>query len=703
MTPERSITRKIKEFILSIEIERRYTKDQILEMYLNEAPYGGTLWGVETAAKGYFGKSTKDLTLIESAVLAGLPQRPSYYSPFIGKKDAYKSRTQAVLRRMREDRYISKNDEKEALDALQNISFSSSNAGISAPHFIFFIRDEVAKLFGEDVLDKGLKIQTTISLEVQKEAEKIVKEEIGKLKNLNATNGSVVVIDSQTGEILAMVGSYDYTNEEFGKYNTATALRQPGSSIKPVTYALAFEKGYTPATVVMDTKTIFPNQGGKDYIPENYDGKFRGAMQLRFALGNSINISAVKLLSMVGIRDFLGKAYDMGLTTLEPTARNLQRFGLAITLGGGEVRLVDLTSAYSVFARGGMRREYTGVREIKTFDGKTLTLPASPSEKRVLTPEVSFLISHILSDNNARSEVFGTRSYLNIPGKTVAVKTGTTDDKRDNWTVGYTKDVTVGVWVGNNDNSPMNPKIASGTTGASPIWYTMMTFLLKKYRDGIPDKPETVDAFEIDAYLGGTPRDPYPKRVEYFIKGTEPKTPSAFYKRLKISKNNGKLANELEVRLGEYEEKDFIVITEKDPISTDGINRFQQGIDEWVATQSDEKFRYPKEASDVKTDDIIVQIKEPGDHATVGNDIVLKASITSIQEVRKIEVKVGSDLVASFADNRSIIEEPLKLSDGVYTVSVWAENASGKTSDARITIGVNKPWDAVSPTPTPAP
>lgn len=702
LTPERSFVRKIKEAILAVEIERRYSKDQILEMYLNEAPYGGTLWGVEAAAEGYFGKPAKNLTLVESAIIAGFPQRPSYYSPFVGKNNAYAVRARDVLRRMREDGYINRDQEKKTKEELNKIKFTSSRLNINSPHFVFYVRDLLIKSLGDKIIDQGIAVNTTLDLEIQKEVEKIVAEEVEKIKQFNATNAAVIVLDSQTGEILAMVGSYDYNNEEFGKFNVTIAKRQPGSSIKPITYALAFEKGYTPSTVLLDVKTAFANQGGKDYIPENYDGRFRGPMQLRFTLGNSINLPAVKLLTMVGIRNFLEKAYDMGLATLEPTNSNLRRFGLSLTLGGGEVTLLDLTAAYSVFARGGVKKNHSAIIEVKNYAGRKIALPKISSEKRVFSPEVAFLISHILSDNNARSEVFGANSYLNISGRTVAVKTGTTDDKRDNWAVGYTKGVTVGVWVGNNDNSPMNPKIASGVTGASPIWHKIMRQLLKKYPDGIADKPDTVDASEIDAYLGGAVYGEYPKRSEYFAKGTEPKLPSSFYKKLKISKNTGKLANDLEIRLGEYEEKDYIVFTEKDPISTDGRNRFQEGIDEWVRGQSDDKFKAPSENSDAKAEDIVVRINEPSNQSTIsGNDFTLKAKITSIAAISKIDIFVNNNNVSSYSDNKTVIEEPLHLSDGIYEIKVRAENEKGKTSEAKITIGINKPWDSVTPTPSP--
>jgi len=575
LSGERTFSRKIKEIILALEVERRYSKDQILEMYLNEAPYGGSLWGVASASMAYFDKQPKDLNLVESAIIAGLPQSPTYYSPFIGKNDAWRSRAKNVLRRMREDGYISKNEENDALKKLTKIEFNKPKITIRAPHFVFYVKDEIEKKFGKKILDTGLKIKTTLSLDIQEKAEKIVKEEVEKLKGYNATNASVVVLDVKTGDILAMVGSYDFNDEKYGKFNVATqGLRQPGSTIKPITYALAFEKGYTPATVIMDVKTVFPNQGNKDYIPENYDRKFRGPLQLRFALGNSINIPAVKLLAIVGIKPFLQKAYEMGLNSFSPTERNLTRFGLSITLGGGETNLLDLTSAFSVFARGGFKKDYRGILEITDFRGKKIYQFNPSVEKPVFSKEVTFLISHILSDNNARIEVFGPNSFLKIPGKTVAVKTGTTDDKRDNWVIGYTKSVVTGVWVGNNDNSPMNQKIASGATGASPIWYYLMKEILKKYPDGIIDKPEKIKALQIDAFLGGLPKDGYSTRSEYFIDGTEPKEVSPFYKRIN--------------------DKEYVVIKETDPISIDGVNRWQKGIDEWVKSQADEKYNPPE-------------------------------------------------------------------------------------------------------------
>ena len=705
LTNRQTLTRKIQEMILAFEVERRYKKDEILLMYLNESPYGGSYWGVGTATKAYFGKSVKELNLVESAILAGLPQSPSQYSPFIGKDDAWKRRTKNVLRRMREDNYITRDQENSALKKIEQIKFTSPKILIEAPHFVFYVKDQIENEYGSKIIDQGVKIKTTLSLDIQQTAEKIVKEEIGKLKDFNATNAAVVILDSKTGGILAMIGSYDFNDEKFGKFNAALGLRQPGSAMKPFTYGLAFEKGYTPSTVLMDVKTTFPDQGGKEYIPENYDGKFRGPVQLRSALGNSINLPAVKLLSIIGLRDFLSKLNDLGLTTFAPSTENLARFGLSLTLGGGETTLLNLTSAYSVLATGGIKHEINSINDIFDFKGKNIFKKVRTQEKKVFSPEISFLISHILSDNNARMEEFGPNSYLNIPGKTVSVKTGTTDDKRDNWAIGYTKSITVGVWVGNNDNSKMNPKIASGATGASPIWYRIMRELLKKYDDGIIEKPDKVKALTVDSFLGGLPKDGYPTRSEYFIDGNEPKDTSPYYKKLKISKSNSKLANEVEIKSGNYEEKDFIVITESDPVSLDGKNRWQEAINAWTAGQNDNKFKPPTEISDASADSVIISIKNPMGQTTISSgNINIKVKIISLDKLKNVKIKLNGVVKFDWNEDKKDIDETISITeDGVYELQVIGTNEKDKQGESTIKFGVNKPWDYVTPTPSPTP
>lgn len=702
LNSNQTASRKIKEIILAMEVERRYTKDQILEMYLNEAPYGGSFWGVGSAAKGYFNKDPKDLNLLESAILAGLPQNPTNYSPYIGTKDAWRSRGKDVLRRMREDKYITPDQEKKTLVDLEKYKFSPPKLAIQAPHFVFYVRDLVDNQFGQKIVQNGAKIKTTLDLEVQKTAEKILHDEIVKLKDYHVTNGGAVVLDSQTGEILAMVGSYDFNDTNFGKFNVATALRQPGSSVKPITYSVAFDKGYTAATPLMDVKTVFPVVGGKDYVPVNYDGKFHGPVQLRFALANSINIPAVKLVAMVGIKDFMQRAYDMGLDTFEPTADNMKRFGLSITLGGGESTLLDMTSAYTVFASGGIKRKTSALVDITDYDGKSIYKQVRSPEKRVISPEVSFIVSHILSDNIARSMEFGTNSYLNVAGKTVAVKTGTTDDKRDNWTIGYTKNITVGVWVGNNDNSPMNQQIASGITGASPIWHDIMVALLKTHKDGIMDKPDNVKALQVDSFLGGLHKDGYPDRTEYFISGTEPKDISPFYKKLKISKANGKLANDIEIKNNNYDEKEFIIISESDPVSTDGKNRWQEGIDQWEKDQGDSKYHPPTEVSDVSSDSIVVSIKSPSNQVTLnsGNNLTISAKITSLYSIKNVKIYINGNEIKSIDGDNKNIDYTTNLGDGTYELRISAQNEKGSGGESSIRFGINKPWEEPTPTPT---
>lgn len=613
LSSERTIPRKIKELMLSIQVDKKYTKDQILEMYLNDVPYGGANIGVEAAAESYFGKKVKDLNLAESAFLAGLPQAPSVYSPFTGKK-FYIKRTEDVLKQMVNEGMITKKQKEQALSEIKSKTFSEKNTAIKAPHFVMYVKQLLAEKFGESLIAAGgLQVVTTLDYEIQKKAEEIIKDELNKLKEFNVGNGAAIVLDPKTGEILAMVGSKDYFDENNdGNFNASLSSRQPGSSLKPIMYATAFEKGYTPATLIMDVKTEIPSNDPKNpiYTPVNYDGKYRGPIQIRFALGNSINVPAVKMLARVGIKNVMQQAYNMGIENWKPTKENLAKVGYSLVLGGRETSLLSEVTAYGVFATGGIRQDPVAI--LKVTDGKNNKLFENKKHdgQRVLSQEVSFLVSHILLDNNARSAEFGTNSWLVIPGKTVSVKTGTTDDKRDNWTIGYTPSYVVGVWVGNNDNSPMNKAIASGVTGASPIWNRIMREVLKGKNDEPFYKPENVIAMQIDSFGGGLPVPDYPTRTEYFIKGTEPTAPASIYQKLKLSKHEpGKLASEWEISHEEYETKDYIVFKEEDPVSTDGKNRWQEGIDTWLRERysaNDWQYYPPTERSDYKgSDDVI--------------------------------------------------------------------------------------------------
>lgn len=585
LTSERTLPRKVKELMLAIQVDSKYSKEQILEMYLNDVPYGGTAIGVQAASQVYFNKDVKELNLAESAFLAGLPQGPSLYSPFSGNK-YYLGRTKEVLKQMQNQGYITQKQADDAYKEIEKKEFTQTNTGIKAPHFVFYVKQQLEKQFGEAAVENGgLRVTTTLDYKIEKEAEKIVKEEIDKVKSLKVGNGSAMVTIPKTGEILAMVGSKDYFDtDNDGNFNATTSYRQPGSSLKPVTYATAFTRGYTPSTLLMDTQTNFKTQDSeKDYIPVNYDGKFRGPVQVRFALANSFNIPAVKMLAMVGVKNVMQKAYEMGIDNWQPTDENLKNVGYSLVLGGRDVRLLDQMEVYGVFANGGVKQPLVSILEVKDSKGNVLYKYNAPSPQRVFSQEVSFLISHILLDNAARSEEFGSFSRLVVSGKpSVSVKTGTTNDIRDNWTVGYTPSYVVGVWVGNNDNSPMS-KVSSGITGAAPIWNRIISFVLKDKKDEPPQKPDNVIAVQIDAYGGGLPVSGRPTRSEYFVKGTEPTSPSPIYAKVRLSKNqSGKLASASEISAGEYDTKDFILFKEEDPISIDGKNRWQEGIDAWL-------------------------------------------------------------------------------------------------------------------------
>jgi len=706
LTPQRTLSRKIKEFILAVQIENRYSKDEILRMYLNEAPYGGTAWGVETAAETYFGKKASELNLVESAILAGLPQRPSAYSPFGDDPKAYIGRTKTVLRRMREDGYITREQEKEAISQLKKVKFATAGVNFRAPHFVMYVKRQLEERYGSRLVEQGgLRVYTTLDWQLQQEAQKAVSEEIEKVEYLQITNGAALVLDPNTGEILAMVGSKNYDDPDYdGKVNVTLALRQPGSAIKPVTYVTAFKKGYTPATLLMDTPTTFPIPGQPDYKPVNYDGKFHGPLQVRFALGNSINVPAVKMLAKVGIKNMLATAYDLGLTTLEPSRENLRRFGLSITLGGGEVRLLDLVAAYSAFANGGLRVEPIAILKVTDQQGHILEEFKPVPGRRVLTPEQAFLISHILADNNARLITFGERNSLTIPDRMVAVKTGTTNDKRDNWTVGWTPQVVVGVWVGNNDNTPMK-RVASGVSGAAPIWRRIILAALKnKPKIGF-SVPEGIVTAEVDSVSGYRAHDGFPSRLEYFIKGTEPTGDDPVHTKLKICRSQGKLATPVDIARGDYEEKEFFVFTEDDPVSTDGVNRWQQGIDEWLATQSDPRYHPPKDYCQA-SDQVMVVIDEPQDQSQLesGEEVKVKVRIIAAEKIKKVEFLVDGE-------SRDILtEKPYEviyhLTEGTHVIRVQAWDEKGNQGQQETRIGIGVPWDwqpTPSPTPSPSP
>jgi len=480
---EKTLTRKVKEWILSIKIERILSKDEILAIYLNESPYGGTIYGVEEASQSFFGKHAKDVTLAESAYLASLPQLPTFYSPYGNNRESLDQRQNLVLDRMFAKDFITEEEYNEA-KAVEVVFEPQAVTGIRAPHFVMFIREQLAEKYGEEALmDRGLRVTTTLDWELQKEAERIVKEKGDiNVDRFKADNAGMVATDPKTGDLLVMVGSRDYFSEVIdGNFNITLAERQPGSAIKPFIYATAFSKGYLPDTVVFDVKTQFspacPADSGSSaspcYAPNNYNNKFLGPVSLRNALAQSLNIPAVKVLYLAGMRDSLKLASDMGLTTLNDP----DRYGLTLVLGGGEVKLIDMTYAYSVFANEGLKAEPRSILKIEDSRGN-LVEENQVTTRRVMDKNVAQMISNVLSDNVARTPLWGANSLVNFPNRSVASKTGSTNSLRDAWLMGYAPNLAVGTWVGNNNNSPMG----GGLSGliVTPMWREFMDIALAK-------------------------------------------------------------------------------------------------------------------------------------------------------------------------------------------------------------------------------
>jgi 1A family penicillin-binding protein len=534
LTPERTIQRKIKEVVLSFAVELIYTKDQILEMYLNQVPYGGTAYGVEAASQTYFGKPVNKLTLAEQAFVAALPEAPSVLSPFGSHPERGKKRQEEVLRKMAEQGYITAQQRDEAIK--QKLVFQKIANPIKAPHFVFYVKALLVQKYGEQVVEQGgLKVTTSLDLDLQEYAQATVAAEVEKVSRAHVGNGAAIITKPATGEILAMVGGKNYFGEQEPEgciagstcqfepnVNVAIAYRQPGSSIKPINYAVGLIKGYTAATPFIDGPICFPNPPQPSYCPKNYDGKFHGIVQMREALGNSFNIPAVEMLKMNTLEAMIATASAMGITTFKDPSQ----YGLGLTLGGGEVIMTDMATAFGVFANQGYRVDLHPILKVVDAKGEVLEEYKPPKSPifgtRVIPSEVAFIISDILADNKARTTAFGSNSELVIRNQHVSVKTGTTNDYRDNWTIGYTPSVVIAVWVGNNDNSVMNG-IVSGVTGAAPIWNKLMTHMLQGKKPEIPQKPPNILGQQVcnTLVLEGQPCPS--TRFEYIIKGTQTK------------------------------------------------------------------------------------------------------------------------------------------------------------------------------------
>ncbi len=511
LTGQKSITRKVHEWILAIKLEQRYSKDQILGFYLNDTPYGGTLYGVEAASRAFFGKSSRDVDLAEAAYIAALPQAPSRYSPYGQNRALLDSRKNIVLARMKELGYITDAQYQQAKN--ETVGFNpQQNGSIIAPHFVFYIEQYLEDKYGPDAVNQGLNVTTTLDTDLQHAGESIVNQyALMNQQKFNASNAALVAIDPKTGQILAMVGSRDYFDASVqGSYNDVLSQRQPGSSFKPFVYAAALLKGYTPQTVVFDLPTQFStacpvsdnyNDAPPCYAPSNFDDKFRGPMTFTSALAQSINVPAVKAMYLAGIQNVINLATTMGITTLGEA----KQYGLSLALGAAEVRLLDITSAYGVFANAGVRNPPTGILSVTDNNGKLLEeFKADP--QLALNPDVANEMASMLSNNEARFPEYSAVNPLHFENYDVAAKTGTTNDYRDVWTIGFSPDIVVGTWAGNNDNKPMVKEIAGYVV--APMWHAFMEVALAKYPVSYfpepPGIPDGAPAALRGSYVGST-------------------------------------------------------------------------------------------------------------------------------------------------------------------------------------------------------
>ena len=513
LTRDRTLQRKVKEAVLAVATELIYSKEDILEMYLNYIPYGGTAVGIEAASQQYFDKSATDLTVAESALLAGLPQAPSYYSPFGSAPQRAQDRQATVLDRMVDQDYLTAAAAENAKS--ETLEFALSRTDIKAPHFVFYVRDLLFEEYGRERVEQGgLRVTTTLDLDLHQTAQASLSAEVNRLERQRVGNGAALITKPSTGEVLSMIGSKDYFNSaEDGQVNVTLSNRQPGSSIKPLTYATAMElKALNPGTMLLDIPTCFEITNQDPYCPRNYDGSFRGPVSVRQSLGNSLNIPAVKAIKTIGVEPFMKQVQSMGLTTLQDPSR----YGLSLTLGGGEVRMIDMAQAFSVLANQGVKSPLTPLLKVEDYTGEVLyeldteqrredleTLntyegdDTSGELERVMERGPAYLTSHIMQDNQARTAAFGSRSELVIPNQIVSVKTGTTNDLKDNWTIGFTPEFLVSVWVGNNDGSPMNQSLVSGVTGAAPIWNDIMSYILSEQDAEWQAKPPSVTSAQV--------------------------------------------------------------------------------------------------------------------------------------------------------------------------------------------------------------
>ena len=651
LTTEKTITRKLKEWVLSLKLEKVLTKDQILELYLNENPYGGSLYGVEEACQSFFGKKSQDVTLAEAAYIAALPQAPTYYSPYGNNRQKLEERKNLVLSKMLENKFITSAEYTQAKTEL--VLFKpQEKTGIKAPHFVTYIKQYLEDKYGQKaLLERGFKVTTTLDYELQTKAEALVKKyALQNQKTFNAENAALVVEDPKTGQILTMVGSRDYFDKEIdGNFNVTLAHRQPGSTFKPFVYATAFNKGYTPDTVLFDVATEFQSSCDPKgipldattkpedcYMPENYDGLYRGPISLRQALAQSINIPAIKTLYLAGIKDSLRTAKDLGINSLG----DANTYGLTLVLGGGEVSLLDMVSAYGVFANSGTKNKPVGILKVEDRAGTILEEYTKNSEA-VLAENTALEISDILSDDKARQPAYGPHSMLYFDNRAVAVKTGTTNDYKDAWIIGYTPSLVVGAWAGNNNNRPMEKKVAGQIV--APLWNAFMQEALKTVPVENFKKPA-----EIRSDLKPILRGFWQGNETYFIdtmSGRLATTLTPLETKKEIAKTN------IHSLLFWVNKNDPLGAVPDFPGQDSQFSNWEYAVQEWLKLNP-QNLNYPPTLTDnIHTPEMAPRINilypTPETLLSRQNKVFVQNRISSIFTISKIELYINGDYINS--------------------------------------------------------
>jgi len=685
LNKQKNLARKIKEAILAIELEFLFTKEEILTMYLNQIPYGGSNYGIEAAARSFFNKSAKDLTLDEAATLAALPQAPSTLSPYGPNVEKLLARRNYALDSMASLGYVTKEEAVKAKEVKP--TFAARKDSITAPHFVQYVQQWLVEYFTKELGDKqlaeqkveegGLTVVTTLDLDKQLIAEDILSKSADRhLKRAGASNAALVSIDPKRGEVISMVGSVNYFQEQFGNFNVATAERQPGSSFKPVVYAAAFKEKFHPGYTIFDLKTDFGN-----YAPENYDGRDRGPLTIRQALGNSLNITAVKTLALVGIDKALKTAHDMGITTLQ----DKNRYGLSLVLGGGEVKLIDLTTAYGVFANNGTLMPTTPIMKITDARGKELYNHSEPKDSQeVLDPKVAYQITSILSDVEAKKPTFTrTLGVLTLAGRPSATKTGTTNAYRDAWTMGYTPQFVTGVWAGNNDNSPMNS--AGGSVAAAPIWDEYM----ERIHQGLPveqfQRPGGLEDMEVARFSNLLPTDATRDKIRDILTSWQrPTDRDTATVKVRVCRENGLLAdasipNEL------TEERVYVNIRSERPDDP----RWEGPVQAWARANGFTNTP-PREHCRADGSQPSARITAPTNGSSVSGTFTITADASAPSGVRHVEFlidgsPIATDGEAPYATNYNANN----LSSGSHTISIVMTSNNGSTRTDQVSVTVS--------------